>query len=243
MSTSAAAGQGEGHTLKDFDSAMAAMRLQVLAMGGLVIDQVNEAVHAWLDRDRTAAERVVTREQQVNAYETLIEADIVRILALRQPVASDLRIAVAVARAVTDLERIGDEAKKIARLALPGTGHELPIPLATVYRHARQMAQLCVQMLRHSMTALDESDQSMAAQVASTDMELDAEFDVALRLVMTCVMEDPRTLRTTIDTVFALKGLERIGDHAKNIAEHVVYLASGSDVRHLRGSMKSDAQH
>jgi phosphate transport system protein len=221
----------EGHSLKEFDAAMGALRLRVLAMGGLVIDQVTEATRAWLDRDRQAAELVVVREKQVNAYDTAIEGEIVSLLALRAPVAGDLRIIIAIARAVTDLERAGDEAKKIARLALNDT-HDLPASLRPVYRHARLMSQICVRMLRQSMEALDESSQQQAMEVAQSDLELDAEFHLALRLVMTCVMEDPRTFRTTIETVFALKGLERIGDHAKNVAEHVVFLASGSDVRH-----------
>jgi phosphate transport system protein len=221
----------EGHAHRDFDAAMSAMRLHVLAMGGLVIDQVTEATRAWLDRDRKAAELVVLREKQVNAYDTAIEGEIVNLLALRAPVAGDLRIIIAVARAVTDLERAGDEAKKIARLAL-SESHDLPGSLRPVYRHARLMSQICVRMLRQSMQALDESSQQQAMEVSRSDSELDAEFHLALRLVMTSVMEDPRAFKTTIETVFALKGLERIGDHAKNVAEHVVFLASGSDVRH-----------
>lgn len=218
--------------MSPLDSALSSLRLRVLEMGGLVVDQVTTAVRALLEYDRDAAELVLARERDINAYDTGIEQENFQLLARQSPVASDLRVVLAIARAVTDLERAGDEAKKIARFALRTTTGHAADPPAEVCRHLRHMAALASRMLRLSVEAIDRGDAGVAHEVARMDRELDQEFEAALRLLMTVAMEDARLTRSTIDTVLALKSLERIGDHAKNVAEHVVFMAEGDDVRH-----------
>jgi phosphate transport system protein len=223
----------EGHTAKAFDAVLMDLRLQIVAMGGLVIDQVATAVRALLD-DATLAEVVLSRETQVNDFERRIDREAFRLIALHQPVAGDLRMAKAASRINIELERAGDEAKKIAKFAARlGTG-EPQGPVRAVARYLRHMAELTTGMLRDAVRSLDEVDVPLAERVTARDSELDAEFAAALRQLLTLAMQDQRFLGATIDTVFALKGLERIGDHAKNIAEQVVFIASGEDVSHRK---------
>ena len=222
----------EGHTAKVFDAALSELRLSIVAMGGLVIDQVSSAVRALLEGDAALAEVVLSREAQVNEFENGIDREAFRLIALHQPMAGDLRMAKAVSRITVELERAGDESKKIARFATRMAKGEPPGPVRAVARYLQHMAALTTGMLRDAVRSLDESDAAMAQRVCQRDSELDAEFAAALRQLLTLVMQDQRFLSTTIDTVFALKGLERIGDHAKNIAEQVVFVASGEDVRH-----------
>jgi phosphate transport system protein len=222
----------EGHTSRVFDQALAELRLGVVAMGGLVVDQVAAAARALLTGDLDAARLVLDREDRVNHYEQRVDHDAFQLIALHQPVAGDLRMARAISRATVEFERAGDEAKKIARFALRLGEGEPQGPVVAVSRYLRHMADLSVDMLRGAVRALDESDAEMASRVELRDAELDREFQAALRQILTLVMEDQRYLKTTIDTVLALKGLERIGDHAKNVAEQVRFMLSGEDVRH-----------
>jgi phosphate transport system protein len=224
----------EGHTAKAFDAALSDLRLQVVAMGGLVIDQVSTAVRALLDGDATLAEVVLSRETRVNELERVVDREAFRLIALHQPMAGDLRMAKAVSRITVELERAGDESKKIARFAARIATGEPQGPVRAVARYLRHMAELTAGMLRDAVRALDEADAPLAERVSARDSELDAEFAAALRQLLTLAMQDQRFLGATIDTVFALKGLERIGDHAKNIAEQVVFVASGEDVRHKK---------
>ncbi|MBX3695701.1 MAG: phosphate signaling complex protein PhoU [Steroidobacteraceae bacterium] len=216
------------------DSALSDLRARIVAMGGLVIEQVITAVQALLEGDAGAAALVLARERQVNACDTAIEEAGFQFIARRAPVAGDLRTVTAIARAVTDLERAGDEAKKIARLALAAAAAGDRDVSLGVHRHLRHMARLSADMLRAAVGALERADATVAHDVARMDRELDREFQAALRQLMTVAMENGRLLRSTIDTVLILKSLERIGDHAKNVAEHVVFLVSGDDVRHAR---------
>lgn len=224
----------EGHTAKAFDAALSDLRLQIVGMGGLVIDQVSSAVRALLDGDASVAERVLSREQQVNELERFVDREAFRLIALHQPMAGDLRMAKAVSRITVELERAGDEAKKIAKFAVRVATGEPQGPVLAVARFLRHMAELTTGMLRDAVRSLDESNVEMARSVSARDSELDDEFAAALRQIMTLAMQDARFLGAIIDTVFALKGLERIGDHAKNIAEQVVFVASGEDVRHKK---------
>ena len=228
----------EGHTAKVFDAALSDLRLHVVAMGGLAIDQVGTAVKALLDGDAEQAKIVVSREPKLNDLERSIDREAFRLIALHQPVAGDLRMAKAVSRIIVELERVGDEAKKIARFAGRLSGGEPRGPVRAVARYLSHMAELTARMLREAVRALDESDPDLARGVAGRDSELDDEFAAALRQLLTLAMQDQRFLGATIDTVFALKGLERIGDHAKNIAEQVVFVASGEDVRHQKMGMR-----
>jgi len=224
----------EGHTAKVFDAALSELRLHVVTMGGLAIDQVSTAVRALLDGDADLAQIVLVRESRLNDLERTIDREAFRLIALHQPMAGDLRMAKAVSRITVELERVGDEAKKIARFAARLATGEPQGPVRAVARYLRHMAELTAGMLRDAVRALDEADLYLARGVTSKDSELDAEFAAALRQLLTLAMQDQRFLGATIDTVFALKGLERIGDHAKNIAEQVVFVASGEDVRHQK---------
>jgi phosphate transport system protein len=224
----------EGHTAKAFDGALAELRLNIVAMGGLVIDQVSSAVRALLDGDAALAEVVLAREARVNEFESTIDHEAFRLTALHQPMAGDLRMAKAVSRITVELERAGDESKKIAKFAARMAKGEPQGPVRAVARYLRHMADLTTGMLRDAVRSLDESDAAMAERVCRRDSELDAEFAAALRQLLTLAMQDQRFLGATIDTVFALKGLERIGDHAKNIAEQVLFVTSGEDVRHTK---------
>jgi phosphate transport system protein len=214
----------EGHISRTVDQSLADLRLRVIAMGGLVIDQVASCVKALLERDVRLAELVLTRENLVNAYDGRLDRDTLTFIALQQPVASDLRMVRAIGRAGLELERIGDEAKKIARFASRAGAAGAHDPIVALSRYLRHMGELSVAMLRSAVRAVDESDASLARQVLARDKELDAEFATALRQLMSFVMQDHQFLRATLDTVFALKGLERIGDHAKNVAEQVLYM-------------------
>jgi phosphate transport system protein len=205
-------------------------------MGGLVIDQVGSAVKALLDRDLRLAELVLGREPLVNEYESRLDRDSLTFMALHQPVASDLRAARAISRAGLEMERVGDESKKIARFAAKAGAVAAHDPVVAVARYLRHMAALSSSMLRSAVRALDEASPALAREVLERDKELDEEFATALRQVMSFVMEDQQFLRATVDTVFALKGLERIGDHAKNIAEQVLYMVEGERPRKAKKS-------
>lgn len=224
----------EGHIAKAFDAALSDLRLQIVAMGGLVIDQVSTAVRALLDGDAALADVVLVREDKVNELERFVDREAFRLIALHQPMAGDLRMAKAASRITVELERAGDEAKKIAKFATRLATGEPNGPVHAVAPYLRHMAELTNGMLRDAVRSLDESNAEMAREVSARDSELDAEFAAALRQLLTLAMQDARFLGATIDTVFALKGLERIGDHAKNIAEQVVFVASGEDVRHKK---------
>jgi phosphate transport system protein len=203
-------------------------------------------VRALLESDRESAELVLQREQDINAYQTEIEAASFRLLARQAPVASDLRTVLAISRAVTDLERAGDESKKIARFALASAGGGAGGPSRVMHRSLGHMAELASDAMRVAVDALDRGDARVAHDVARLDREIDQEFEAALRQLMTVAFERTRLLKPVFDTVFALKSLERIGDHAKNVAEHVVFLVSGADVRHAgpeRGSAVRELQH
>jgi len=222
----------EGHIVRGYDVDLAALRMKLLEMGGLVLDQVQRAVRALCDGNVQMARMVLAREQDVNEYDLRLEEDAIALIARRQPMGSDLRVIISIARAVTDLERIGDEAKKIARYAA-GENVELPHPPAgPLLRDARNMSRLALAMLRDALDAFDRMDPAAAAEISRRDADLNSEFHAALRHQMSVAMEDPRRMQATLAAVFVLKSLERIGDHAKTIARHIVYLVQGRDVRH-----------
>jgi phosphate transport system protein len=212
------------HTSSSVDQSLAGLRMNALEMGALVIDQVAGAVRALVENDVPLAHLVLAREARVDEYEKQLDRDSLTFIALQQPVASDLRLARAIVRIGRELERAGDEAKKIARSALALEKGADGNPVLALSRQLRHMAALSGSMLRSAVRAADEMDLDLARSVLKRDAELDAEFAAALRLVMSYVLEDHRFLRPTIDTIFALKGLERIGDHATNIAEQVLYM-------------------
>lgn len=208
----------EGHIAKAYDGALMALHVHVTEMGGLVLDQVREAARAYTEWGAQGAERVIEREPLVNGYEARVNEEQVSLIARRQPVASDLKAIVAMARAVAELERAGDEAKKIARAVLTHGGRPGP---ATA-RDALHLARLAVDLLHLSLQAFDRLDPALAAEVVARDHDLDAEYAAGLRRLLTRAMEDPRRFDVALEAAFVLKSLERIGDHARNVARHVL---------------------
>jgi phosphate transport system protein len=220
----------EGHTVRTFDGEILNLRMQVLSMGGLAIDQVQRAVQALTRGDEDGARDVLQRNAQLIACARGIEEDIVGLIARRQPVASDLKAILTVGRVATDLERVGNAARKIAKLALELDGIRDGTPLQRFYNDVRKMSRLALAMLRDALDCFDRVDLERALAVVHRDAELDSEFQLALRELVTYVMEDQRHLSTTIQTVFVLKALERVGDHARNIAASVPRFARREDL-------------
>jgi phosphate transport system protein len=217
----------EGHTLKAVDHSLGDLRLHTVELGSLVINQVRGAIGALLESDRNRAREVLQREVRVNGLSAWIDHQVFECIALRQLVAGDLRLARAITRIVVDLERVGDEAKRLARSAERAGGGVYAEPVNAVAAHLRHMAELVSAMLHDALRGLDEADLGIASGVARQDENVDREFDAALRLLLTRAIENRSFGSAVIDTVFAAKALERIGDHAKNIAEQVHYYLAG----------------
>jgi phosphate transport system protein len=218
------------HTYKQFDADLEAVRGRVLEMGGMVEEQINKAIEALIAGDTSLAEEVVANDHKVNSLEVAADEACTHILALRQPTAGDLRMILTIIKTITDLERIGDEAAKIGRYAIKV--YESGRIVTPRYTEIKYMAGLANKMLRDALDAFARLDASVALGVARQDLEVDEEFHLITRHLITFMMEDPRTITTFIDLMFVVKSIERIGDHAKNISEYVVYMVKGKDVRH-----------
>ena len=223
----------EEHIFKRFDQELADLNGIVLRMGGLVEDQIFKAMNALRDADPEAARNVVARDHVVNFLDVQADEQIVNLLALRQPVGKDLRMILSLGKTVTDLERIGDEAERIARMTLDIYSSDTPPPDPLLLSDAFRMSTLATRMLHDVLDALARLDVDKAIQVARGDTELDHEFQAALRRLSTYIMEDARNVGHIINVTFIIKSLERMGDHSKNIAEYVVFLVKGKDVRHV----------
>jgi phosphate transport system protein len=219
------------HINKQYDQDLEAIRSRMMQMGGLVESHIRLAVAGYLDGDIERAQQVIAGDAKVNELELAIDNDLSQIIVRRQPAASDLRLILAASKIVTDLERIGDEATKIARTARdihangPMTGTRL-VPIV-------HLSEVAIGMLRRSLDAFARLDAAAAAKVAAEDVAIDEEFRAILRQLITFMMEDPRTISTSLLVVWVAKAFERIGDHAKNIAEYVIYIVKGRDVRHI----------
>jgi phosphate transport system protein len=222
--------QSTEHTSKQFEADLDTTRTRVLQMGGLVEAQILAAIDALASGDAALADQVIENDARVNGYEVAIDGACNHIVVKRQPAASDLRLTMAIAKIVTDIERIGDEAKKVARMAkrihAHGPQHAQRFP---TIRHA---AQIAVRMLRQALDAFARLDAASAAGVLKDDHEIDDEFRAVVRQLVTYMMEDPRTISPALDIIWVAKAVERMGDHAKNIAEQVIYIVKGTDVRH-----------
>ena len=223
----------DAHTVKQFDVQLANLRNLVLEMGGLVEEQIKHAIKALDDEDITASREVISRDQIINGLQVKADEDCVSLIALRQPLGSDLRLIMSLSKIITDLERIGDEAEKIARMTIKIYEGVSSPPSAKLLRDVAPMAKLAQNMLHGCLDALARLDVEKAVEVAQGDDELDQEFQSALRRLITYMMEDPRTIGHAINVIFIVKALERIGDHSKNIAEYIIYLVKGKDVRHV----------
>ncbi len=218
------------HTSKQFDAELETVRSRVLQMGGLVEEQIVDAVEALIVGKLELADEVIAKDLEVNAMEVEIDEGCAHIIARRQPTAGDLRMVMTVIKTITDLERIGDEAEKIARMSkLIYQSDRLSAPRFT---EIKIMSGIVLEMLRKSLDAFARLDLAAAVQVPRQDMEVDEAFRSALRHLITFMMEDPRTISTSLEVLFAAKAIERIGDHAKNMSEYVVYMVKGKDVRH-----------
>lgn len=218
------------HTMKQFDAELEAVRARVLQMGGLVEDQATRAIEALASGNVKIAAQVVEDDHQVNALEVAIDEDCSTIIARRQPAAVDLRMLMMMVKTITDLERIGDEAAKIARMAQ--LLHQSDRPYVPRTGEIRRVSELALGMLRSALDAFARLDLAVAARVVRQDDDLDDAFRAILRQLITFMMEDPRTISHAIEILFVAKALERIGDHSKNICEYVVYMVKGKDVRH-----------
>jgi phosphate transport system protein len=219
------------HISEQFNEELDGVKSRMLVMGGLVEQQITAAVAAIVASDSGAASEVVKRDDAVNRAEVAIDDDCARILARRQPAASDLRLVLAISKVIMDLERIGDEAAKIARQAINMSEQGASSPSGFV--EMRHIGAHVTTMLRDALDAFARLDVEAAVQVAHEDRLVDKEYASALRSQMTYMMEDPRVIGAVMNQIWALRSLERIGDHSRNIAEHVIYLVKGLNVRHV----------
>ncbi|CAH0263668.1 Phosphate-specific transport system accessory protein PhoU homolog [Massilia sp. Bi118] len=220
------------HSSKQYDQELEAIRSKVLLMGGMVETQFDEALDAFRVGNADMAEKVMADDQAVNQLEVQLDDACSHLIVRRQPAANDLRTVMATIKVITDLERIGDEAAKIARTAK--SLHERGMVSFNHYDIVRTISRNTADMLHDALDAFARLDGKTALQIIARDDEVDFEFRTILRNMITFMMEDPRTISSALDTLWVAKAIERIGDHAKNIAEYVIYVAEGRDIRHSK---------
>lgn len=218
------------HLSSQFDAELNHISGMVMEMGGLVEQQLRQAVEAMTNYNLETATAVLDTEPHVNAMELQIDHELVSIIGRRQPTARDLRLLIAISRTIANLERAGDEADRIARMVQriiqAGSARTLP------FTELRTAASLASDMLRQALDAFARLDVPIALEIIKTDDLIDREYDGFMRKLVTYMMEDPRTITPSLDLLFIAKSIERIGDHAKNLAECVIYIVNGLDVRH-----------
>ena len=218
------------HISRQFNVELEDVRQRVLAMGGLVEQQIADATRALVEGNGTLGQEVSRADHKVNGLEVYIDEECSRILARRQPTASDLRLVVAVIKTITDLERIGDEVEKVGNIAARLATMEKP---ADNYREIRHLGRLVTEMVHDALHAFARLDADEAFEVARRDRKVDEEYESVQRQSITFMMEDPRSIRRALEVMWVVRALERIGDHAKNICEYTVYMVHGKDIRHL----------
>jgi phosphate transport system protein len=220
------------HLSTQFDSELNAVSSRVMELGGLVESQIRQAIYALSQYSVDAAAQVIEIEGRVNAMEVEIDRELSSIIARRQPTARDLRLLIAISKTTANLERVGDEAEKIARMVRSivekGSGNVRTLPASEL----KVEAELASGQLRKALDAFARLDVQAALSILKEDDLIDQEFDGFVRKLVTYMMEDPRTISPSLDLLFLAKAIERIGDHAKNIAEFIIYIVKGADVRH-----------
>ena len=220
------------HLSTQFDAELSGISTRVLEMGGLVESQVAQAVYALTNFSGETASQVLVQEERVNAMEVEIDRDLSTIIARRQPTARDLRLLIAISKTIANLERVGDEAARVARtvqrLINAGVSSRMRLPVSDLAYES----ELAIKQLRKALDAFARLDVEQALEVLKQDDQIDQEFEGLMRKLVTFMMEDPRTISSCIDLVFVAKAIERVGDHAKNLAEAIIYVVKGTDVRH-----------
>ncbi len=218
------------HLSTQFDSELNMVSSRVMELGGLVESQIRQAVYALSQFNSDVADEVIENESKVNALEVEIDRELASIIGRRQPTAVDLRLLLAISKTTANLERVGDEAEKIARMvkSIIKTGNTRSLPASEL----RVAAEMASGLLRKALDAFARLDTQTALDIMKEDDLIDREFDGFLRILITYMMEDARTISASLDLLFIAKAIERIGDHAKNIAEFIIYIVKGDDVRH-----------
>lgn len=223
--------ENKRHIFKQFDADLEEVRTRVLKMGGVVEQQIEQAIEGLTSGNTELIEQVIDYDHRVNAMEVAIDEICNQIIARRQPTASDLRMIMMVIKTITDLERIGDEAEKIARMAkLIYADDRIRVPRFVEIKH---VAAIAMDMLHKALDAFARLNLNAAAEIVRQDELVDEEFRAIMRQLITFMMEDPRNISTSLEILFIAKAIERIGDHAKNMSEYVVYMVKGKDVRHI----------
>ena len=217
------------HISGKFNEELESVRNHVLSMGGLVEQQLNSALDAVSKNDAELAKKVKANDYRVNAMEVNIDEECTRIIAKRQPAASDLRLVVAIAKTIADLERIGDEAERIAKVALDSFTKDQQGLLNNI----ENMGRLVSIMLHDVLDAFARMDAQKAFEVHKVDEKVDREYEALTRQIMTYMMEDPRSIPKVMDLIWSVRSLERIGDRCQNISEYVIYFVNGKDIRHI----------
>lgn len=218
------------HLSTQFDTELNSVSSRVMEMGGLVESQIRKAIYALAQFNTEVADEVESTEQRVNAMEVEIDRELASIIGRRQPTARDLRLLLAISKTTANLERVGDESAKIARMAksIAASGSARQLPTLDL----RVSAELASGLLRKALDAFARLDTAAAVSILKEDDQIDREFDGFVRKLITYMMEDPRTISPSLDLLFLAKAVERIGDHAKNIAEQIIFIVKGEDVRH-----------
>jgi phosphate transport system protein len=220
------------HILHQFDEDLESIRTKVLRMGGLVEQQVENSLIALINADSSLAEQVATSDYKINSIEVAIDEECTKIIALRQPTASDLRLVITIIKTITDLERIGDEAEKIGRYAIDLASEAHDENYFSSLRHLGEQVKI---MLHDSLNAFARMDVEAAFRIAASDKQINEEYDVLTRMLINNMVDDPRDkkiVKSSLGVMWCGRALERIGDHAKNICEYVIFTVEGKDVRH-----------
>ncbi len=218
------------HSSKQYDMDLETIRSRVLQMGGLVESQFQDAIRSFKEGDRELAQQVINGDEQVNRLEVVLDDTCNHLIVKRQPAAIDLRMVMSTVKVITDLERIGDEAVKIARIAAnAGERHNT---MGKQFDFVRVIATRAAELLHEALDAFARKDEKQATELIAKDAVIDHEYAIIMRSLLTYMMEDPRTISSAIDTMWVAKAIERVGDHATNIAEYVIYVVEGKDIRH-----------